>query len=155
MSYISVISLATAKNYLRIDDTLTADDAEITRMIASSLGDIERQTNVKVFARDEVYNVQDSAIRVYDYPVNSITSPSTAVGVIQPTFINYTLDAADLLLTLNVGYTSPSNVPSAIIDVALEMIDIKYYGAKEDGANRRLLSVDNQDTLNRFKRFIF
>jgi len=155
MSYISVISLATAKNYLRIDDTLTADDAEITRMIASSLGDIERQTNIKVFARDEVYNVQDSAIRVYDYPVNSITSPATAVGVIQPTYINYTLDADDLLLTLNVGYTDPLNVPSEIVDVALEMIDIKYYGAKEDGANKRLLSVDNQDTLNRFKRFIF
>ena len=36
MSYLSVISLERAKNYLRIDTTLTDDDAENTAIINSA-----------------------------------------------------------------------------------------------------------------------
>lgn len=155
MSYISVISLATAKNYLRIDDTLTEDDADITRMINSSLSDIERQTNIIVFARSRSYVIEDCLTRVYDYPINSLTTPTDATVVLKPNYSNYSTGASDTLLTLNIGYVDPLDVPSEIIGVALEMIDIKYYGAKEDGANRRLLSKDNQDIINRLKRFTF
>lgn len=155
MSYLNVISLATAKNYLRVDDTLTEDDADITRMIQSSLSDLERQTNIKVFDRDEVYVIQDCLTRVYDYPINALVTPTDAEAILKPNYTNYTTQEDDVLLTLNVGYTDPLDVPYELIDVALEMIDIKYYGAKEDGANRRLLSKDNQDIINRLKRFTF
>lgn len=155
MAYLDVISLATAKNYLRIDDTLTEDDSDIERMIKGSLSDLERQTNIKVFARDEVYVIEDCLIRVYDYPINTLVSPSDAEATLKPNYTNYVTNADDTLLTLNIGYADPLDVPSELIEVALEMIDIKYYGAKEDGRNTRSLSKDSQDTINRLKRFTF
>ena len=51
MSYITVITLAEAKNYLRVDPTLTGDDSAITRMIESALKFIERYTNIICYQR--------------------------------------------------------------------------------------------------------
>lgn len=155
MAYIDIISLATAKNYLRIDDTLTEDDADITRFINSSLSDIERQTNILVFDREKDYLLQDCLVRVYDYPINSLVAPTDAEDTIKNNYSIYTANSDDVYITLNVGYATASDVPDELIDVALEMIDIKYYGAKENGANTRSLSKDNQEILNRLKRFTF
>jgi len=51
MSYLSVISLERAKNYLRIDTTLTDDDAEITAMINGACSYIEKRTNLIFYPR--------------------------------------------------------------------------------------------------------
>lgn len=156
MSYINVITLATAKNYLRVDDTLTTDDADITRMINSSLSFIEDYTNVIVYARSKEYLFQNCETRVYDYPINSLTTPNDAVKVRKSLYSIYTATAStDEILTLNVGHTLPADVPSGIVDVALEMIDIAYYGQKEDGANnKRILSQQSMDILNKYKRYL-
>ena len=79
MAYIDVLTLAQAKTFLRIDDTLSDDDAQVTQMISSALSTIERRTNVLVYARDKSYLVQDYEVKVYDFPINSITSPTTVV----------------------------------------------------------------------------
>ena len=55
MAYLDVITLADAKSYLRVDDTLTDDDAQISRMIKSALSTIEKRTNVLVYARSKNY----------------------------------------------------------------------------------------------------
>ena len=46
MSYLNVISLDQAKQYLRIDDELSADDAQIEQMIKGALSTLERRTNI-------------------------------------------------------------------------------------------------------------
>ena len=71
MAYINVITLADAKNYLRIDDTLTEDDAQITRMIKAALSYVENYTGHLVYARDKDYRLIDGKVTVYDYPINS------------------------------------------------------------------------------------
>ena len=53
MAYLDIVSLADAKNYLKIDDTLTEDNSNITRMIKASLSQIERITNHVLFARSK------------------------------------------------------------------------------------------------------
>ena len=64
MAYIDVLTLAQTKTFLRIDDTLSDDDAQITQMIKSALSTIERRTNVLVYARSKSYLFQDYEVRV-------------------------------------------------------------------------------------------
>ena len=46
MSYLSVITLERAKNYLRVDLDFDTDDAEITAMINGACSYIEKKTNL-------------------------------------------------------------------------------------------------------------
>lgn len=155
MAYLDVLPLATAKNYLRIDDTLTTDDSDIERQIKSALSFIEDYTNVIVYAREIEYLFQNCEVRVYDFPINSLTAPTDATKVRKSLYSIYsTTDVDDEVLELNVGFADPDDVPSGIIDVALEMVDISYYGQKEDGANNsRVLSQQSMDILNKYKRY--
>ena len=75
MSYLTIITLADAKTYLRIDDTLTEDDANITRMINASLSQIEVLTNHILYVREKDYLFVECKVSVYDYTINSVTSP--------------------------------------------------------------------------------
>ena len=79
MAYLDVISLADAKNYLRIDDTLTEDNDQLTWMIESALAYLEGETRVFMFDRNMTYKMVDGSIRVYDFPINSVISPTKNV----------------------------------------------------------------------------
>ena len=74
MSYLNVISLDQAKQYLRIDDELSADDAQIEQMIKGALSTLERRTNILFYARKKKYIFQDYSVKVYDYPINEVVS---------------------------------------------------------------------------------
>jgi len=54
MAYLDIIPLADAKNYLKIDDSLTEDDNNITRMIKASLIEVERMTNIHLIAKSKL-----------------------------------------------------------------------------------------------------
>ena len=150
MSYISVISLETAKNYLRVDDDLTEDDNSITSMINAALRHIENYTNVLVYARDKSYDFDDEVLRVYDYPINStITADVTSER--KSLYTNYSGSVS--LLELNVGYVDPLEVPDDLIQVALEMIDIMYY-IQKGGESKAVITPLMQDILDSNKRFI-
>jgi len=92
MAYLDIITLADAKTYLRIDDTLTEDDAQITRMIKASLSQIERITNYIFFARSKSYVVENCSVNVYDFPINSLTTPTTATSVEKAVYTTYTTE---------------------------------------------------------------
>lgn len=156
MSYITVISLSDAKEYLRIDDTLTDDDTQITRMINSALSYVERQTNIYVYDRAKTYLMVDGFVRVYDYPINSITSPAEAdMDNTQKTlYTNYCYGSETSDLVLDIGFNNPVNVPPDLIDVAYEIIDLLYYG-NETGKTMKDLSPLSVDLLNSYKRFVF
>ena len=72
MSYLDVITLQQAKDYLRVDSE--DSDAEITRMIKSALSLMEKQTNIILYDRNKTYIYHNGVVRVYDYPINSTTS---------------------------------------------------------------------------------
>lgn len=126
MSYLSVISLATAKNHLRIDTDFTADDDAITRMIKSALELIEHNTSHILYQRDKTYyrSVDESRIVVFDYPINDYDTEVTA--------LHYSLKhefVADKI-TLDVGYILSASIPSSLIDAALMIIENWYYGSE-------------------------
>ena len=152
--YLDVISLQTAKNYLGVDDSLIEDDNDITRMIKSALEYVEEFTNVLVCARDKDYLLQDCIKRVYDYPINTLNTPTDAVATLRPLYTSYSVSDSDLdFINLNVGYTDPNDVPSKLIDVALEKIELMYYGEKERGAAKKQLSELSMNNLYQSKRF--
>lgn len=149
MAYIDVITLAQAKEYLRIDTDLTDDDAYITRVISSALRYVENWTSHIMFARSKDYLLVDGCRRVYDYPINSITTPTDVTAEEKTLYTNYEHDT-ESKLTLNIGYTDPADIPEELIDVALEIIDLLYY--KNDVS--KYLSPLSIDILNRYKRFL-
>lgn len=154
MAYTDIITLADAKTYLRIDDTLTEDDAQITRMIKASLSQIERATNYILFSRSKSYVVEDLSVNVYDYPINSLTTPTTATSVEKSIYTTYTtVVATDLKVTLNVGYVDPLDVPSDLIEVAFEMIDLMYYSPETGKSIKSDLSELSKMVLSNYKRF--
>jgi hypothetical protein len=155
MAYIDVLTLAQTKTFLRIDDTLSDDDAQITQMIKSALSTIERRTNVLVYARSKSYLFQDYEVRVYDFPINSLTSPSDAVLVEKELHSIYTTNnTANIKLVLNVGYTNPLDIPSELIDAALQLVKYMYYEAETNTASKGNIPYWIQEMINQHKRFI-
>ena len=154
MAYLDIITLADAKTYLRIDDTLTEDDAQITRMIKASLSQIERATNYILFARSKDYVVENCSVNVYDYPINSLTTPTTATSLEKSIYTTYTTTSNDdLKVVLNVGYVDPLDVPSDLIEVAFEMIDLMYYSPETGKSIKSDLSELSKMVLSNYKRF--
>lgn len=149
MSYLSVISLKTARNHLRIDEDFEADDDAIERMIASALELIEQSTNHILYQREKTYyrTVEAKRIVVFDYPINDYDTEVTA--------LHYALRheyAADRI-TLNVGYKSQYDVPNVLIDQALVIIEHWYYESESNGARSNIPESVNQ-ILFSYKRCI-
>jgi hypothetical protein len=153
MAYLDIITLANAKTYLRIDDTLTDDDAQISRMVKASLSQIERITNHILFARSKSYVIEDSKVNVYDYPINSTTTPTNATSIEKSIYTSYKTESTDLSLVLNVGYADVSSVPDDLVEVAYEMIDLMYYSPETGKSIKGNLSELSKMILSNYKRF--
>jgi hypothetical protein len=151
MAYIDIIPLADAKIYLRIDDTLTEDDTQITRMINAALSYVEKYTNHVLFAQNKEYRLINGCVRVYDHPINSEVTDDLIVEN-KTLHTNYELGTTNDLIELNVGYALVADVPQELIEVAYEIIDIYYYG-KESGKTMANISPLSKDMLNQYKRF--
>jgi hypothetical protein len=151
MSYLSVITLERAKNYLRIDPDLTEDDAEITSMINASLRYAEQRTRHFMYARDIVYN-GSCQVKVYDYPINSVVAPTDPLPW-SLTRSLYTIYPDNKTVTLNVGYTDPADVPDIFIQSALQMIKVWYYEAEKQ-VNSQMIPISVTEALDVEKRFL-
>lgn len=155
MSYLNVITLQEAKNYLRIDDGLTDDDGRITSMIKASLMMLEKATNVIVYPRDKDYYLEDFCAYVYDYPINNVVSTDTLDVTEKALYSIYnTNDSSVSKITLNVGYTDVANVPSDIIETALYMLKYMYFEAETDKVSISNFPMWIQVMIMQNKRFI-
>lgn len=149
MTYIDVITLERAKNYLRIDVDLTDDDTEITSMINAALRYIEKRTNHIMFARDIVYT-QGCQVKVYDYPINSIVTTPAPYKVDFSTWVVF-IDTKTV--ELNVGYENAEDVPDELIQAALQMIKVWYYESEKQ-VNSTLIPESVKEAIDVYRRFI-
>lgn len=157
MAYLDVLPLATAKIYLRIDDTQNETDAEITSMIKSALSYIERHTHIMVYARNKDFIVTNGCAKVYDYPINSVVAPASSDDyskVTKELYSNYTVSTSLTSITLNVGYADVGNVPTELIDLAKVMVKVMFYEQETNQTFKELLPSWAIETLNSNKRFI-
>jgi hypothetical protein len=148
MSYLTVISLARAKDYLRIDSDLTDDDAEITSMINASLRYVENRTNHILYPRDKTYTGA-CQVKVYDYPINSIVTNPSPWSV---PFSLFTVFPDVKTVTLNVGYAI-NTVPDDLIQPALQMLKVWYYESEKQ-VNSTLIPESVKEALDVNRRFL-
>jgi len=148
MSYLTVITLARAKNYLRIDTDLTEDDAEITAMINASCLFVEKRTNHILFPRDKTYKGA-CQVKVYDYPINSIVTDPAPWSVERSL---YTIFPDVKEIVLNVGYAT-GTVPDDLIEPMLQMLHVWYYESEKQ-VNSTLIPESVKEALDLNKRFL-
>jgi hypothetical protein len=151
MAFIDVVTLAEAKQYLRVDDGFTADDSLITTLINVGGEYVEKHTNHLLFSREKTYKFYDGEKRVYDYPINSITSPAEADMEITEysLYTLYEYSSGDLVL--NVGYDLPSSVPALLKMKMLEIVDAMYNG--NDISAIVNFGEDLYESLSPYRRF--
>lgn len=152
MAYLDVLSLAEAKNYLRLDDDLTEDDGLVTSMITAAFQFIEKRTSHILFARDVTYYVEPCGLDVYDYPINSVVSPVDYVDCRFAGRTRYSLnEGGDMVL--NVGYATPAEVPEVFKQVALQIIDYWYYQNEKKITNSGMPELLQQN-IDVYRRFV-
>ena len=149
MAYIDVITLERAKNYLRIDTTLTDDDAEITAMINAACSYIEKRTNLIFYPRNKVYK-GSCQVKVYDYPINYIVTDPAPFAYEQPMFTIY----PDVkTVELNVGFIDPNDIPDELIQACLQMIKVWYYESEKQ-INTTLIPDSVKEAIALNQRFV-
>ena len=149
MAYIDVISLERAKDYLRIDLSLTDEDNEITAMINGACSYIEKKTNLIFYPRNKTYKGA-CQVKVYDYPINSIVTDPAPFAYEQPMFTIY----PDVkTVELNVGFTEPIDIPFELIQACLQMIKVWYYESEKQ-VNTTLIPESVKEAIDLNRRFV-
>lgn len=120
--YLDVITLAEAKLYLRVDDTLTADDAQITSMINVALKYVEDYTSILVFSRDKTYRLINGLKRVYDFPINSVINPSANVFATASAQCTSVI-ATNTLIANGLTYTGVAGTPTDDTEFSIDTSD--------------------------------
>lgn len=150
-NYTDVISLEQAKLYLKIDEGQTVTDDEITGMINSALSFIEKRTNHIFKTRDKVY-FKDCAlvqqVKVYDYPIDNTETEFDIIY--RPLFA--IVPTVNNMVTLTIGYTSVEDIPSELIDSALQLINFWFYNSETKNAMNSVpdFVLSNIDVNRRF-----
>lgn len=154
-NYTDVISLEQAKLYLRIDDDQTVTDDEITQMINSALSFIEKRTQHIFKTRNKVY-YKDCALvekaTVYDYPINNPEGEGFIANIEYKTN-KAIVPTVDGFITLNIGYDSLDDIPSELIDAALQLIKVWFYESEKQ-ANTTLIPLSVKEAIDVNRRFV-
>lgn len=152
-SYTDIITLSRARTYLRVDDTMTDDDPEITSMIKAAFLFIERYTNHLFGARDKSQYVPP---KIYDYPINNISGQPE---IDWDHYYQRNMDklcherSAPVLTTYNAGYVNVEDVPEDFIQAALQIIKVWYFEAQNQ-VNETLIPVSVRQVLDTYRRFV-
>lgn len=154
-NYTDVISLEQAKLYLRIDAGQTVTDDEITQMINSALSFIEKRTQHIFKTRNKVYYKDCALVQkatVYDYPINNPEGEGYVDGIVYKTNKAIVPTVNDMV-TLNVGYDDVEDIPSELIDAALQIIKVWFYEAEKQ-VNTSLIPLSVMQAIDVNRRFI-
>jgi len=154
-NYTDVISLEQAKLYLRIDDGQTVTDDEITQMINSALSFIEKRTQHIFKTRDKVYYKDCALVQkatVYDYPINNPEGEGFIEGIVYKTN-KAIVPTVDDMVTLNIGYSDVDDIPSELIDAALQIIKVWFYEAEKQ-VNTSLIPLSVMQAIDVNRRFV-
>jgi hypothetical protein len=154
-NYTDVIRLEQAKLYLRIDDDQTVTDDEITQMINSSLSFIEKRTQHIFKTRNKVCYKDCALVQkatVYDYPINNPEGEGFIDGIVYKTNKAIVPTVNDMV-TLNIGYDDVEDIPSELIDAALQVIKVWFYEGEKQ-ANTTLIPLSVMQSIDVNRRFI-
>lgn len=149
MAYTDVLTLDRVKDYLRVDLDLTEDDNEITSMINGACRFVEKRTNHIFFPREVTYNGA-CQVKVYDFPTNSVVTPTSPFVVHFSLFDIYPNETS---VTLNVGYEDPTEIPDELLQACLQMIKVWYYESEKQ-VNTTLIPDSVKQAIDINRRFL-
>lgn len=155
MSYLSVLTLSQAKVYLRVDDDLNEDDADITNMINAAFSYLEKQTGHMFIVREKTYPLSGKdCLTIHDHPVNSVSKgidkDDADVAITADDYTIYTKTLHKIIdvhdsdvkqLVLNVGYADPNNIPRELVDAGKAIIKGLYYNKEAETIDEVLTPV--------------
>ena len=153
MSYSDVLPLNEVKLYLRLDDDFTEVDSEIGYMRDAACEYIEKFTNHLLYQREKTYELKhgEKYIDVYDFPILASSKPAGVTNFLYATKTSFATD----LITLTVGYASRADIPSSLIQIALQIVKFWYYDSEIKGSNNMIeIPTDIKNILFSYKRFI-
>jgi len=148
-TYLDVISLDQAKLYLKVDALQTETDNEITSMINSSLSFIEKRTGHHFKTKNKTFYscALVNSVIVYDYPI--IDAPAGT----QARQLNSVVPTVDGSVVLELGYASLDDIPSELIDAALQIIKVWFYESEKQ-ENTSLIPLSVLQAIDANRRFI-
>lgn len=154
MAALDVITLQEAKNNLRVD--FDDDDTLISRLIATSVGWVERYTCHKLWQRSETKISDGCPIEVYDYPVavDSVEKDGNPVNYTTENRSDRLIIKApkDAVVVLSVGYGTVESIPSPLLDACYKIITYLYENRDAYGLG---IPVDIQGLINQYRRGLF
>lgn len=166
MSYLTVLPLADAKNYLKVEHSDT--DSEITAMIQAAGEHIEITTGHILYSRDQTYRLDEKdCIRVHDYPITAVVKgldkDGADVALTRETNYDYVerplhtyyygIDSDAVSLVLTAGYVSASDVPKSLVEAMKMIVKALYYSTDAETIDDALpLSV--KMLMSKYKRFV-
>lgn len=145
MTALDVISLAAAKEYLRVD--YPDQDGVITRNIKSAVALIEQYTDVYLYERPRTYALLGCSLEIYDSPL-TFTAPVPTKTKQQVMSIIVYGKSGDTY-TANIGYSNADDVPQNLVDACYKMITYLY---ENRDAYSVTLPADVQVLINQFRR---
>lgn len=146
MTYNEILPLAEVKNYLRLEEDFTEDDTALERMVRSALQFIEKRTNHILALKTNVpYSSNTRCITVFDYPIRYSGDDVVLYYADKTVFYSQKVE-------VDLGYESIDDVPSALIDCALQIIKVFYFEAEKQ-ANTSLLPENVMQIINTYRRF--
>lgn len=149
MTYAEILPLAEVKNYLRLEEDFTEDDTALERMVRSAIQFIEKRTNHILQLRENVqyYTTKCSdTITIFDYPVRY------SGDAIVLNYSDKTVFSTNVSISVDLGYLTLEDIPSAFIDAALQMIKTWYFEAEKQ-SNTTLVPENVLQIINTYRRF--
>jgi len=129
MTALDFISLAEAKNWLRVD--FTDEDSIITMLLKSAIETVEKHTGQRLYKREESINSTSEKEELYVSPINEIISvldeDDQPVDYVAVHGFNTTLtfeDCSNKVIKLDVGYAS--GCPESLKLACLNLLEYKY-----------------------------
>lgn len=143
MTALDVISLQSAKDYLRVD--YSEDDAIITRLIKASVSRIEQYTNYKLYQREVAYNMYGCELEIYDFPITLDTTLKTRQNVLSVSVFGREGD----VINASVGYSVVADVPEDLLTACYKLITYLYENRDTYPVT---LPADVQMLINMYRR---
>ena len=140
-----MIPLSDVKNYLRIETDFTEDDDALTRMVNAAIGYIGKHTGHLIGEQTKTYN-GDVYVDIYDYPI------TYSGDLVKLDYSNKSRFYSDSV-TLTVGYKELKDVPEALIQAALMMIDSWYY-TEDKNLDLTKIPVGAWQLIHTYKRYV-
>lgn len=145
MDALDVISLADAKEYLRVD--YTDQDGVITRNIKSAISLIEQYTDVYLYERERTYALLGCSLEIYDSPLvwTGISPEKTKQQAMSVIVYGKSGDT----FAANIGYSDKADIPQNLLDACYKLITYLFENRDSYSVS---LPLDVQMLVNQYRR---